>query len=136
MISSPGSSNVDVVRKYLAAIESGATGPALAAFFTDDAVAEELPNRLVPNGARRDLKAILAAAEAGQRVLESQRYEIRSVLATANRIALEVRWVGILAVPLAGIAAGGEMRAQFAMFLELRDGKIAVQRNYDCFDPW
>jgi ketosteroid isomerase-like protein len=33
-------------------------------------------------------------------------------------------------------AAGGEMRAYFAVFFEFRDGKIVAQRNYDCFDPW
>jgi len=26
--------------------------------------------------------------------------------------------------------------ARFAIFLEIRDGKIAAQHNYDCFDPW
>jgi hypothetical protein len=24
----------------------------------------------------------------------------------------------------------------FAVFLEFRDGRIARQRNYDCFEPW
>ena len=28
------------------------------------------------------------------------------------------------------------MRASFAMFLRFRNGKVAVQRNYDCFAPW
>jgi ketosteroid isomerase-like protein len=28
------------------------------------------------------------------------------------------------------------MRAHFAVFIELRDGKIAEQRNYDCFEPF
>jgi hypothetical protein len=32
--------------------------------------------------------------------------------------------------------AGSVMRARFAQFFELRDGKIAKQRNYDCFYPW
>jgi len=28
------------------------------------------------------------------------------------------------------------MRAHSAMFFEFRDGKIASQKNYDCFKAW
>ena len=128
--------SLDVARAYLAAIEAGATGATLAAFFTDDAVQEELPNRLVPAGARRDVAAILEGAERGQRVLRAQRFEILHALTSGDEVALEVRWTGTLAVPVGTLPAGGEMRARFAMFLELRGGKIARQRNYDCFDPF
>ena len=115
-------SNLDVVRRYLAAIEAGATGDALAAFFTPDVVQEEFPNRLVPGGATRDLGAL--------------RYEILNAVERGPAIALEVRWTGVLAVPLGSLPAGGEMRARFAVFIELADGKIRRQRNYDCFEPW
>jgi hypothetical protein len=37
-----------MVRTYLAAIEGGATGERLAAFYADDVIQEEFPNRLVP----------------------------------------------------------------------------------------
>jgi hypothetical protein len=30
---------------------------------------------------------------------------------------------------------GAQMRASFAMFFLFREGKIAIQRNYGCFDP-
>jgi ketosteroid isomerase-like protein len=129
-------SNLDVVRRYLAAIEAGATGDALAAFFTPDVVQEEFPNRLVPGGATRDLGALLDAAARGQRVLSAQRYEILNAVERGPAIALEVRWTGVLAVPLGSLPAGGEMRARFAVFIELADGKIRRQRNYDCFEPW
>jgi ketosteroid isomerase-like protein len=49
---------------------------------------------------------------------------------------LEVIWTGTLAVRIPTLAAGAEMCAHFAVFLDFRDGKIAAQRNYDCFDPW
>jgi hypothetical protein len=42
--------NTSLIRSYLAAIESGATGEALARFFTPDAIQVELPNRLNPQG--------------------------------------------------------------------------------------
>jgi ketosteroid isomerase-like protein len=36
----------------------------------------------------------------------------------------------------AAAPAGGQLRARFAMFLEIREGRIARQRNYDCFYPF
>jgi ketosteroid isomerase-like protein len=130
------SANVENVKRYLRAIEAGATGDALAAFYAPDVVQEEFPNRLVPNGARRDLAALLEGAERGQRVLRAQRYEILGAVEAGDTVALEVQWTGTLAIPLGALPPGGEMRARFAVFIELRDGKIARQRNYDCFDPW
>jgi ketosteroid isomerase-like protein len=128
--------NLQAVRRYLDALSRGVTGDALAAFFTEDVVQEEFPNRLVPQGARRGLRELLEGAERGRRVMAAQRWEIRSETASGDRVALEVVWTGTLAVPLGTLPAGGEMRARFAVFLELRGGRIAAQRNYDCFDPW
>jgi ketosteroid isomerase-like protein len=128
--------NLDTARRYLAAIQRGATGDELAQFFTPDVVQEELPNRVSPDGKRRKLTEILEGAERGQKVLRAQRFEIRSAVATGDRVIFEVLWIGTLAIPFGTIPAGGEMRAYSAMFLEFRDGKIAAQRNYDCFEAW
>jgi ketosteroid isomerase-like protein len=129
-------SNLEIAKRYLAAVERGTTGADLAAFYTPDAIQEELPNRLLENGARRDLAAILEAAVRGQKVMQAQRYEILSEVAAGDRVALELDWTGTLAVAFGRIPAGGQMRARFAMFLDFRDGKIARQRNYDCFSPF
>jgi ketosteroid isomerase-like protein len=128
--------NLEIVKAYLAASEAGSTGDALAAFLAPDVVQEEFPNRLVPNGARRDLAALLEAALRGRTVLRAQRYEILNAIESGNSTALEVHWTGTLAVAVGTIPPGGDMRARFAMFLELRGGKIVRQRNYDCFDPF
>lgn len=130
------SANLQAARRYLAAIESGATGDALAAFFTEDVVQEEFPNRLVPAGARRDLAAILEGAVRGKTVVTRQRYDIHSATAAGDRVALEVTWTGTLAIPIGSVQPGGELRARFAVFLDFHDGRIAAQRNYDCFDPF
>jgi ketosteroid isomerase-like protein len=127
---------LELTRRYFAALEAGATGDALAAFYAPEAVQEEFPNRLSPSGARRDLAAILDAAERGQKVMASQRYEILQAVADGERVAVEFRWSGTLAVPVASLPAGAEMRGRFACFLEFRAGRIVAQRNYDCFDPW
>jgi ketosteroid isomerase-like protein len=128
--------HLDTARSYLAALEKGEAGEALAHFFTDDVVQEEFPNRLSPDGIRRDLDAILDSAARGARILSAQRYRILGEVAADDHVALEVDWTGTLAMPLAGLPVGGMMRARFAVFLHFRDGRIARQRNYDCFFPW
>jgi ketosteroid isomerase-like protein len=129
-------SHADLIRRYLDAIEAGATGDALAAFFTPDVEQVEFPNRLVATGATRDLAAILDGAVRGQAVLRSQRFDLHRVIEAGDAAAAEATWTGVLAVPLGTIPAGGEMRARFAMVFEIRDGRIARQHNYDCFDPF
>jgi ketosteroid isomerase-like protein len=130
------SSNLSAARSYLAAIERGVTGQDLAQFFTPDVVQQEFPNRLMPGGATRQLPQILEAAGRGQKVLSAQRYDVLHAVASGDDLALEIQWTGTLAVAVADLPAGGTMRARFAVFLEYRDGKIARQRNYDCFEPW
>jgi ketosteroid isomerase-like protein len=105
-------------------------------FCADDVVQIEFPNRLVPNGATRDLAALRDAAERGRKVMTAQRFEVVNAIASGEQVAVEAMWTGTLAVPLGSIPAGGEMRARFAIFLTYRDGKIVRQHNYDCFDPW
>lgn len=127
---------IAAAREYLAALGDGATGEALAAHFTTDVVQVEFPNRLLPHGATRDLAAILEGAARGQQVVREQRFDVQNALRAGNQVALEVVWTATLAISLGTLPAGAEMRARFAVFLEFRDGRIARQRNYDCFDPW
>jgi ketosteroid isomerase-like protein len=130
------SENIQTVRRYLEAIEKGVGFEEMSEFFTPDVVQIEYPNRFVVEGARRDLQQLREAGERGRKVIESQRYEVRNAMASGDTVALEVDWRATLKVPVGTIPAGGEMRAHFAVFFELRDGKIAVQRNYDCFEPF
>ena len=57
-------------------------------------------------------------------------------VASGQEVALEVLWVGVLAVDVGSLAIGDEMRANFGVFLTFRDGLIVRQRNYDCFEPF
>lgn len=125
-----------LAKEYLGAIERGATGAELAAFFTPDVVQVEFPNRLLPHGATRDLQGILDGALRGQQVVRDQRFQVVNGIVAGERVALEVTWSATLALTLGTLPAGGEMRARFAVFLEYREGRIARQHNYDCFEPW
>lgn len=128
--------NEQLVRDYLAALEAGAVGEALERFFTPDAVQHEFPNRLNPTGQESDLASILERADRGRHLLSSQRYSIRSVMVRGDSVAAEADWVGVLAGPAGDLGAGAELRAHFAMFFELEQGRIRRQRNYDCFEAW
>jgi len=53
-------------------------------------------------------------------------------------VAIELTWTGTLLVPVLAwrTEAGQVLEAEIAMFLELKDGKIIAQRNYDCYAPF
>ena len=126
--------NRDTVRTYLSAVESGTLGTLLRKIFTEDVRQVELPNRLNPSGQQSDLAGMLQRSEQGRKILVSQHYEILSEIAQESRVAIEALWTGILAVPVGALPPGSEMRAHLAMFFEFRNGRIASQRNYDCFE--
>ncbi len=128
--------NLERARRYLAAIESGADDADPFAFLSPDVKQIEHPNQFVPAGAERDLDAMREAGVRGRRVLQGQRYEVRTAIANGNEVALEVLWVGTLAVAIGALAPGAEMRAHFGVFLTFEEGRIVRQRNYDCFDPF
>jgi hypothetical protein len=104
------SSNAEVARAYIQAIESGATGEALARFFTADVVIHEMPNRIAARGSVSDLAKALQGAERGRQIFRWQSYAITSLLAEGNRVALELEWRGITAIPIQNLPPGSEMR--------------------------
>jgi ketosteroid isomerase-like protein len=128
--------NIAMVREYLAAVSRGDTGDRVSKYFDADYRQTEYPNVLNKNGQKSDLAHSLQRAEQGKKLLTSQRYDVRTAMASGDHVALEVDWTGTLAIPALGLPAGGEMKAHFAMFIEVRGGKIWRQRNYDCFEPW
>jgi ketosteroid isomerase-like protein len=135
-VTDSSSANLAIARRYLAAVERGLSEAEVSEFFTSDVVQEEFPNRITPAGAKRDLPALREAAARGRAAMTRQTYDVVTAVASGSTLALEVRWTGVLAVPFGTLASGDEMRARLAIFLEFRDGKIARQRNYDCFEPW
>jgi ketosteroid isomerase-like protein len=127
--------NLATALQFLEALERGADAATLRQFLHPDVVQQEFPNRMTPQGARRNLPAILESAERGKKVMASQRFEVRSALVSAGQVALEVAWTGTLAVEVGGLAAGTVLHAFVAIFMEFRDGRIVLQRNYDCYEP-
>ena len=127
--------NLETIQHYLKCIENG-NFPPVVELFAPDAVIEQLPNRIYPNGIRSGLPKMAEAFDKGRKLLVSQTYELKHHLVNGDYVAVEVLWTGKLAVSFGTLAAGSEMRAHSAMFFEFKEGKIISQRNYDCFEPW
>jgi len=127
--------NLERVALYLKSVENGDFAY-IANLFSPDAVLEQLPNRIYPNGVRSGITRMAEAFEKGRKLLSSQRYEIRSCVAEGDELSIEVLWTGTLAVAFGSLSVGSQMRAHSAMFFQFKDGKIVSQRNYDCFEPW
>lgn len=124
------------VRDYLRAVEGGAMGDDLAGFYHTDVVLHEYPNRMNPAGAHRGLADILSGAEAGQRVLARQMFDVHTLTEIGDRVIVEMTWTGYLATPFGMKAAGEALTARVAQVIEFEDGLIIRQRSYDCFDPF
>src|SRR5215467_11165416 len=127
--------NSEKVAHYLRSIENGDFAY-IADLFSPDAVFEQLPNRIYPNGITSGVSRMAEAFEKGRKLLSSQSYELKSCVAEGDRLAIEVLWAGTLALAFGNLAVGSQMRAHSAIFFQFKDGKIIGQRNYDCFEPW
>jgi len=128
--------NEERARAYLRAIENRASEEELAAFFASGVVLEQFPNRLVPKLVQSTLADMMRESARGKKSVSKQTYEVQNAVASGDWVALQVKWEGVLSMPVAGLEAGATMRAWFAMFLQFREGKIVHQSNYDCFEPW
>lgn len=126
--------NLDRTKAFLRSFETR-DGTTLD-WFAPDVVQRELPNRLTPNGATRDLDALREGSEKGKLAVREERYELLLAVEQGNTVAAEVIWTAVLNVPLGTLKVGDTMRAHLAMFITWRDGKIVSQRNYDCFEPF
>jgi ketosteroid isomerase-like protein len=128
--------NLDLVRRYYAAMRHGGTGAELDEFFAPDIVQEEFPNRLLPDGATRDLAALRLAGERGRALMRSQELVLLDAFAGGSRVFAEATWRGTVGNAAGPFAAGTVLSARFAQVFELRGGRIIRLRNYDCIDPW
>ncbi len=127
---------VDVLRRYLQALEQFAAPAVLREFFTPDAVQQEMPNRLFPEGRQSVLSTMMDASEKGRKVLSTQRYVLRRAIADGDEVATEIEWTGVLREGFGRVPAGSSLRASLAIFFTFDGGKIASVRNYDCYYPF
>lgn len=122
----------DIVTAYLRAIEAHDL-EAVAGYLHPEVENLEHPNKLLPAGRRYDRAAMRAAGERGAAAMASERYEVRQLIVEGERAAVQIAWRGTLAVAVGPLPAGHVMQAQICSIIELRDGKVWRQEQYDCF---
>ena len=120
----------DIVTAYIRAIEAHDDA---TRYLHPDVRNVEHPNKLLPDGRRYDLAEMRAAGERGRALMASERYEIRQMIVEGDRAAVQIAWSGTLAVPAGPLPAGHVMRAEICSIIELKDGKVWRQEQYDCF---
>jgi ketosteroid isomerase-like protein len=130
------SPNASRVHQYLQAVASMGPFEDVAAFYGPDVAIQEFPNRIAPVGRTRRGEDLRAAYEKGGQLLRSQSYTVRRIIEAGDELAVELEWVGVLAISVMDLPAGSEIKAFVAMFLTFRDGRIISQRNYDCYPPF
>jgi ketosteroid isomerase-like protein len=131
-----GVSNLETARRYIASLASSAGLEDLEEFLGRDFVQEEFPNRFSPRGSTSDLQQTKEARARGQALLKAESFEVVGAVASADEVALEVKWTGTVSGASGPFTAGQVLRARFAIFLEFNEGRITKQRNYDCFESW
>ena len=128
-------SNLDMVRRYIAAVERFDVA-AMQTLVQPDMEFVEMPNRLKPNGARSDLATMLVSLPKGAQILRRQSYPIDTLFGDGDMVLVRTRWEGVLNIALGSLQPGDTMVAHCAMIFTLRDGLIARQVNHDCYEPF
>jgi len=127
-------STKDIVTAYIQAIEAHRLDE-VASYLHPEVTLLEHPNKLNPNGKIYDLAEIKAAGERGAKLLATESYKIRSMVVEGVRAAVLLEWTGTLGIAAGPMPAGHVMRGQFCSVIELREGKVWRQEQYDCFLP-
>ena len=129
--------NVEIVRRYVDAVTQFDAEAALPLLHPDMRF-HELPNRIRPAGGVDDVSRMMTALRrSGERkVLTAQRYIVGEVIDAGDRVVVEARWEGDVAIPIGKLQPGDTMVAHICMVFRLLGGRIIEQRNYDCYEDF
>jgi len=122
-------------RALLNAIEQGDRS-ALVGAYAENAVQIEHPNRLKPKGDRRAPARMVEDLARGKTMLRSERYDVLEATVMGDQVALQVKWTGVVDVPVGALQPGDSMICESAIFLKFQGDKIVEQHNYDCFEDF
>lgn len=125
-----------IVRRYIELLDGGAEPEVIAPLLHPDIEQRELPNALAPTGQVRGRDGMLKGVAAGKALLAEQRYVIDHIIEAGDQVVVEMRWSGVLAIDAGPLAKGTRLECAICTVIELRDGMVYRQRNYDCYAPF
>ena len=128
---------MDPIDRYIALLsEPSPDLDAIGDLLHPEVVFVEHPNLVSPRGHVRDRAAMLDGVRRGADLLTSQQFEVleRQPLPD-DRHVIRLSWRGEVGVKVGAWTVGTVLEAQIAMFVELRQGRIWRQENYDCYLP-
>jgi len=126
---------VKAARRMLAAIETG-DETVLRQIYAENAVQVEHPNRLKPKGDRREIDKMMADLKRGKAMLRSEHYDVLEATASGESVALQVKWTGVLNIPVGALQPGDSMICESGIFLTFQGDRVVEQHNYDCFEDF
>ena len=135
-MNNPHSANEQLVLDFVEMLQRARSAADLERFYHPETEQTEYPNAVTKNTAFRSLDDLKMASERGKSLMQKEELEVRNLYSYGDTVILEAIWTGTLAIPVGNIPAGGQIKAYFAQFFEIREGKIFRQRNYDCFEPF
>lgn len=110
---------VRAAKALFAAVERGDKA-ALLGFCAENAVQVEHPNRLKPKGDRRSPAKMAEDLGRGKQILREEHYEVVETTATGDRVALQVKWTGVVAVAVGALQPGDAMVCESGISCGLR----------------
>src|SRR4051794_33745213 len=113
-------SHADFIHSFLAAIERDEVVGDEERWYCTDVLQVEFPNKLLPQGAARNLADLRAAGERGRAIIERQQYEVVSIVESGDAVAVEAIFRATFKADLPGLPKGKTMTAHFAMFFTMR----------------
>lgn len=126
---------VKAARRLFSAIESGDEAT-LRGIYAENAVQVEHPNRLKPKGDRRRLDKMMSDLKRGKAMLREEHYEVLEATAAGEIVAVQVKWTGIVNVPVGALHPGDPMICESGIFLKFQGDRVIEQHNYDCFEDF
>ena len=79
---------------------------------------------------------MMADLKRGRTMLRSEHYDVLDATAAGDSVAFQVRWTGVVNVPVGAPQPGDSMICEGGIFLRFQGDRVVEQHNHDCFEDF
>ena len=79
---------------------------------------------------------MMADLKRGKAMLRSEHYDVLEATVSGDQVALQVKWTGVVNVPVGALQPGDSMICESGIFLRFQGDRVIEQHNYDCFEDF